>query len=771
MLRNRAFRIVCLLIIALPGLLHGQATISGLVRNSVTSVPLAGIDLDVYDLSGTRVTVTGALTAADGTFTITVPGPGGYHLRADLPNGSPLADQYYNGAFLPSQATAINVPTSSSQVSGINFNLLPGYAILGRVTTTGGLSAADVDLDLYAGNGEFLGGYPARTAADGTFTIGALPSGSYYLKADPDPALQQYLVFRFFGGTQDIVTATPINVNGASVTGINWSLPEGGIITGLVESIGGTPLADIDFDVYDINDNRLPYNGKSLLDGTYAVGPMPAGFYKLRADPFPEQGYVRAFFGNGIDQGLAVAVEVRLSQTTNGIDFSLEPGGTISGLVTAPGSGTPVAGIDLDIFDANGLRVDLTARTDLNGRYVLGALPTGSYLVRADPAIDSGFAGVYFGGNNAPSSALPVNVVAGLDTGNISMQLPPGGWLTGTIRDSIGNPVPGIDLDAFDTAGSRLYPTARSALDGTYTMGPFPAGGVVVRADPDPTAGLAHQYYLNSDDRLTATAVQVPVGTSAGGVDFSLQPAGWISGTIRDAFGFPLAGIDLDLYDALADNRVLGGGTSGLDGSYLIGPLNYGSYHLRADPTTNQSYVRSYYNGAQAISAALAIVVNTTTGNTGVDFSLAAGRSLSGTVQFANLQPAVGIDMDVINVANGKRREQTAKTDAAGHFVLPPIPHGTYLLRADPLDAQPYLDTYFVSTPFIASATPIVVDAAAALDQLDITLWDYVTPAINRPGNQGSYILLSNAGANLEFTIDAPSGAITEFRISLGGLV
>ena len=845
--------------------LCAQPTISGLVRNA-NGNPLVGADLDVFDLQDNLVAVTGDTTLADGTYTIVLPGPCAYVVRVDLPTGSPLVDQYYNGAFLRSQATPIQVPSDTSQITGINFPRSGGFASFGRVTANG-LPAGNIDLDLYAATGEFIGNYPARTAADGTFTIGALPNGSYYLKADPDPSLGQYSVFRFYGGSQDIATATPIVINQASATVITWDLPSGGIISGIIQSDTGVPLAGVDLDVFDLNDNRLPYNGKSLADGSYFFGPLPAGSYKLRADPAAEIGYVRRYYGDGNEPDLAGPIAVSLNQTTGGINFSLLPGGTVSGLITGP-AGQPVPGIDIDIYDSLGGRVNLTTKSGADGRYLIGALPSGSYTLRADPALQSGFAGRYYGGTNAPSSAIPFNVIAGQDTSNISIQLPSGGWLEGTIRNADGAAVAGIDLDAYDTIGTRLLPTARTALDGSYAIGPFPTGSIILRADPEPTDGVAHAYYPNADDIANAAPIPVPAGSATTGIDFSLPHAGWITGTIRDLSGNPLAGIDLDLYDSLgtrislnaASNtdgsylmgpvpignvllradplpmqgsarryypdaplesgavpiavlkavptsgidlalppagwilgtvrnaggqalagididlynastgqRVSTGNLSAVDGTYLLGPLEFGSYHVRADPTPAQPYVREYYFDAPTLGTAAPVVIFSTSGNTGIDFSLTGGGSVSGTVLLPDGQPAASIDMDILDAVTGVSMEQDVVTSLDGTYIFPPVPYGSYIVRADPLDTLPYLDTYYTRSAFPDSATILSVSPGAGPAGISIQLLPYTAPSFSRSDSADTYAVLSAGSGSVTFNVSAPSGDVVEMRFYVEG--
>ena len=959
-------RTLCLaLLFGMTQIALAQPTISGIVRNASNGNPLSGADLDVFDANGKNVSVTGDASLADGSYTINLPGPGDYIIRVDLATGSPLVDQYYNSVFFKSEATPVNVPTDASQISGINFSLPGGYAIAGRVTGNG-VAQGNIDLDLYGGNGEFIGNYPAQTASDGTFTIGALPNGTYYLKADPDPALGQYFIFRYFGGTEDISGATPIVVNGSSVTGINWDLPVGGAISGIIQSDTGTPLADIDLDIYDLNGNRLPYNARSGQDGTYAIGPLPAGSYLLSADPSVDQGYIRTFYGNGLDLDLASPIAVSQNQTSGGIDFSLKVGGSISGKITTADGSMPVAGIDLDIFDAEtGTRVDLTAKSDANGNYVIGVLPVGSYFVRADPEIGSGYSGNYYGGSGAQSTAQPIIVTLAQDTPNISFQLQPGGWISGIIQDAFGNPLEGIDLDAFDSNLMRLYPTARSGLNGNYTIGPFPPGGIILRADPQATSGFghvyhpdagaasaaipvavepetgtsgidfslpqagwitgtirnlsgvpiagidvdifddagnrislnavsaldgtyqlgpvpvgavviradpgaqdgfAHRYFPDSPDSSTAGLVTVTAGLETPSIDFSLPPAGWISGFVLDTSGQPVAGIDLDLFNASTGARISGGTASAADGSYVLGPLEFNSYHLRADPEAMDGFARRYFPNARSDASAGALSVNTTTGLTGIDFilppagyisgvvtdsnsqtisgidldlydavsgarvsgggstaldgtyilgplefgsyivradpdpgqpyvrayfqdadrlnnaspisvaggvtgisfNLVTGNYLSGQVLLPDGQPASGIDMDIIDANSGLRLEQTAITDAGGFFVLPPVPLGTYLLRADPVDSEPYLDTYYIGTEFPAEAARIDLTASGDFSGLGIQLQAYTPPSISRTDSSDSFIIFDGSGRTADYSVSTGSGDVVELGFYLG---
>ena len=85
---------------------QAQPTISGRVANARTGLGILSVDLDVFDEQGNSVAISGGRSSTNGQFTISLPGAGRYIIRAD-PNASDFfVDQYFNGVFLPSQATS-----------------------------------------------------------------------------------------------------------------------------------------------------------------------------------------------------------------------------------------------------------------------------------------------------------------------------------------------------------------------------------------------------------------------------------------------------------------------------------------------------------------------------------------------------------------------------------------------------------------------------------------------------------------------------------------
>jgi len=706
-----------------------QPTISGRVLNDSTGAGVVGIDLDVFDLAGNAVPVTGAISGIDGAYTLVLTTAGTYLVRVDPSRLDGFSDLYYDNVLFRSAATPIVVDVNLP-ATGIDFRLRPGFELRGRVHSLG-TPVGDVDLDLYGANGEFLSGYPARTASDGSYAIGALPPGTYLLKADPDPSLGQFYVQQYYGGSVDQAMATPITIGGIDVIGVDVDLKPGGLVAGrIVGASDGLPQERLDLDIYDSAGARLPFTARTDADGYYQLGPLPAGEFFLRVDPTIAQGYPRIYYPNSVSQSGGTAVSVVNGQITSNIDFSLPRAGVIQGRIVDAATSTGLSGIDLDVFTAAGGRLDVSASSGVDGSYALGPLLAGQYVLRADPSLVLGYARLYYPAEPSPSTATPINVVAGASTGGIDFYLRRAGGVSGRVTDeATGNPLAGMDLDAFDSAGRRLDVSAKSGVDGLYTLGPLPVGMVYVRVDPGATQGFQHQYYFQGLDLTTATLITVEAATDTGSVDFTLQPAGWIAGSIRDAQSAPIAGIDLDLYDAATGDRVRTGDRSDIDGSFVIGPLPPGAYKVRADPDVAQGYAVQYFSNRPNKDLADPITVPAGAGTLNVYFILEAGGSLSGQVLAPQTGlPVVGADLDVLQAGTLLRLDQSRKTDLNGAFTVGPLPAGTYLLRADPPVGTPYLRTYLggVATPDASS--PVSLSGGQQLSGFTIRMLEPTGP-------------------------------------------
>ncbi len=620
-MRLSIFSLSALLIVLSQLSLSAADTISGRVTNSLNGAAVANADIDVFDSTGAAVTITDAATGlaaktnANGDYSVQLPGGGTYRLRVDLTSAAPLADRYYGDTILKSAATPI-VVASGTDVTGIDISLVAGYPILGSIQASG-VGLANIDLDVYeATTGEFLSSYPGISDVNGNYTLGAFPVGSYIIRANPDPSLGQFYLDQYYGGDSSLVSAVPVNITAAAVTGINFSLLAGGSITGTISSAATTlPLAGIDLDVYDMNGVRLTANATTDATGVYYISNVPAGQYTLRADPTAAQAYARAYysttFPNSLFHNQATLVTVTGGTATPNIDFSLLSAGTISGFIYDSTGTVALSGVDLDVYDAALNRTDITARTAADGSYQLAALPVGSYIVRADPTATSTYLYQYYTGQTDPLLATPVVVTAGNDSPGINFNLASSGWVSGTIRDAANNPLANIDIDVFDAVtGVRISGNSITAADGTYLFGPLAPGSYTVRADPTVAQQYAVEYYDSKINKALANAFTVTGGVGTTGVDFTLELGGTIFGQLlfRND-GTPIESIDIDVFDAVTGIRLDQSSKTDVNGNWMVGPLPAGTYIVRADAALATAYGDIYSGNVRAYADATALTV------------------------------------------------------------------------------------------------------------------------------------------------------------------
>ncbi len=232
---------------------------------------------------------------------------------------------------------------------------------------------------------------------------------------------------------------------GATVSGIDGELPKGFTISGRVlDSQTGEPPIHRAFSkvtgrqLISVISSEGLYAGFGEIDGDgffqTRTGFPPGEYYSStfstrNEDPFGDNYIDQAF--QGVDcpwsscEPPSSASKIELvDQAVSDVDFMLRQGGQISGSLFASG-GTPLAFVPIHAFDQSGNKV-ASARTNLNGAYLLQGLPTGSYRVITENG--SAFHDQAFDRRNCEAPCSPllgdlVTVVEGETTKEIDFNL------------------------------------------------------------------------------------------------------------------------------------------------------------------------------------------------------------------------------------------------------------------------------------------------------------------------------------------------------------
>ena len=314
-------------------------SITGTVYASDTSTPVVGAVVFVNDFD-TGVAVGNTTTDASGNYAIGGLVTGSYRVHVNA-TAQDISIQYYDGSATAEGASAVPV-VDGSETSGIDFVIPTAGSITGTVTDES--STAIADAEVWAARFDSgSGGRAAVTDGGGNYTIAGLAQGEYKVQAF---ARDQGFAGEYYLNASAFHLATPVFVTSSNTTtAINFTLAAGGSIAGQVTD-GVNPIAGVHVfaNGYDTHGGG---NGTTTnASGNYIIPGLIPSDYRVSAEP-EDPGTAGEFYNNTRDWGEADRVTVTSGATINNIDFALEQGGSISGVVTRQSDGLPVANADV----------------------------------------------------------------------------------------------------------------------------------------------------------------------------------------------------------------------------------------------------------------------------------------------------------------------------------------------------------------------------------------------------------------------------------------
>jgi beta-lactamase regulating signal transducer with metallopeptidase domain len=466
--------------------LYPGAEIRGSVRDTAGK-PVTGVLVSTE--IGPGQASSAAPTDGEGRFVVVGLQPGTYKLIARHPQWAPSVQS--------------GVRTEIGSPAQVDFRLEPPASVAGRLVDTDGRPMRGRVL-LQAVDGEEIPWQIARdlsceVGVGGRFILSGVPTGTLTLAIRPlgyPPIQAEVKVAR--GKLADIGDVT---------------LEMGLVLRGMVRDRMGKPIVGANISARQDDKEAMSLSDP---DGSFVVAGLAAGDHKVTVSA----------------EGFAPS---QISAQAGGrpLNLVLHAQGIISGAVVDE------AGHAVDAYRAlaraAGAKEGLTPTSlanEANGHFRIEGVEAGTYVLEIQAA-------------SYVDKAVPdVAVTAGRTTDLGRIVLSAGGAIRGTVVDTSGVPVPGVDVRVEDSRGTlrsvRYGGTseerrATTDIDGRFELRGLPAGPVPLRA--------SHPQFAPTD----AEGVAVPVASSPAEARITLFAGGRIEGTARSRGGSPFAGFAIVL--------------------------------------------------------------------------------------------------------------------------------------------------------------------------------------------------------------------------------
>jgi protocatechuate 3,4-dioxygenase beta subunit len=672
-----------------------------------------------------------ATTAADGSYRVTNLQPGNYTVCFEVTSQTKGLSRtgYLDGCYRQQPFGYGDSGTLVTVIAGKITNGIKDYlpvagAISGRITDPSGGGIGNVNVYVANPQPPYYFTYSVNSAADGSYTITGLAAGSYQICFDAYAATGAnsagYLSECYDNKSQYGGDGTPIPVSLSQTTGdINAVLALGGAVTGTVTDPGGNPV-DGAFTTL------IPDTGNSSstdAQGHYTITGVAPGIYTVcfqglfASSSSAPYGYSNDCYDDRPSFQLAAG------QTVTGQDTTLEIAGAIGGSVT--GTSGPITGVLVSVFDASGAEVN-AINTDENGNWQLPGFAPGTYTVCYDPSYTSGGyrRSCYDNQPNDPSTGTPVTVTAGqLTTINGTLQL--GAAIAGTVTDSTGNPLSGVQVEATQLDGANWY-YATTDQDGSYTLGGVEPGSYGICFDASYAQGPAAGGYTSEcydNQPMFGTPDPVLVGDSGTvTVNAELAAGGAIAGTVTDPNGVGIGSVSVVATSQSSGQNVYGL-TAG-DGSYTLPGLAGGDYTVCFHPdwstiAPSTGYVEQCWQGQTIPYGGTPVQVTEGSVTSGVDARLSIGGEVIGAVTDATGTPVAGVYVSV-QAVDGTWFDPYGYTDSAGNYTVVGLPSQPLAICFQP--PYGYLSQCYRNASDASSATPVTPTPGGITTGIDAVL-------------------------------------------------
>ncbi|MGR0221494.1 cell wall-binding repeat-containing protein [Agromyces sp. ZXT2-6] len=294
-----------------------------------------------------------------------------------------------------------------------------------------------------------------------------------------------------------------------------------GSISGTVTAPDGTPLRGVG--VFLANTAGEPYSYDAHVftdtDGRYAFGELEAGGYKLLFQPQREEpssyNYVAEWWQDRPDRDSATVITLADGAARSDVHAQLTPGASVSGTITDE-SGTPI--LDAVIWARRDGGPGYSAKSDRDGKYLVGGLPAGTYTLKFDSpwsGPQAVFVDEWWDDAADGSAADRFSLTTGQAASGFDARLSTGSTITGRVLGFDGQPVGegqpygNMYVEAVRIGGEEPYEHGSYTSNGRYSIAGLRAGSYALSFQAHLPTGWVRETWRDSAGYVDATLITV----------------------------------------------------------------------------------------------------------------------------------------------------------------------------------------------------------------------------------------------------------------------
>ena len=537
----------------------------------------------------------------------------------------------------------------------------------------------------------------ATTGADGSYLVEGIEPGRHTILFVDCTATPIYVASWYQGHAQQDQADTVTVVADADVPLADMTLVAGVAVSGVVTDGSGARRWPGSTSTSTPSTGRVRRPaGRRRPTGRYRTGPLPDGSYRVQFSD-PNNVWATQYWQSAATFNTATPVQLSVAAGNEhgGVDATLTAGATITGLVTDT-AGTPLANIcvNANTPEQGGFSgLGSSTQTAADGTYALAGLP-GGIDVRVqfhDCSAVPTHVDQWYDGVTDANASTPLVLAAGEVRTGIDGRLPDGIRVAGTVTDTAGNPLAGIDVNVNpDGPGSSGF--ARTDGDGRYVTS---AGAARALSRPVPrrlgvavVGGDVLAAAAELQQRDAARAHRRGRRRSATGSTVSSRPRRPSAEPSPTSTMRPSATCASTPSSTRPTVRTASARrVTAADGTYTFNGLPSAQVRIRVqDCNVVGPYRTMWWPAADTYDAAGIVDLQAGQHRTGVDVQLTAAATISGTVTDDQQRPLAGV---CVQATTPQAFGALAQTDGNGDYQMILNSAGDYTVQFVDCTQQP----------------------------------------------------------------------------------